>query len=149
MVLIISLVMALVPLLGIAWIFVRGSLLTLDGLLMTLILLAISGAFTGYAVLELRRRRRHPAAARAAGSAGPEATPQGLRQSGRVVRVEFFEAGVGLPNTSIVTLSHGADPLRTLALAGDVRNALPAGRRVEFEFRKENGRNILVNVSHP
>jgi hypothetical protein len=150
MILIISLVMALIPLLGVAWIFIQGSPLTVDGLFMTLILLAISGAFAGNALLELRRKKPDPAAARAVRgrvSVSPGAVA-GLLQSGRVERVEFFEAHVGQPNTSIVTLSNGAAAARTLVLDGDVRNALPTGRQVELEFRKENGRNVLVNVSY-
>jgi hypothetical protein len=150
MILIISAVMALIPLLGIAWIFTHGPLLTVDGLFMTLILLGISGAFAGNVALELRRRKLHAATARA-GTSGLGVTQRSstsLRHEGRVERVEFFEAHVGQANMSIVTLRDGAGASRTLVLDGDVRNALPAGRRVELEFRKDNGRNVLVNVSY-
>jgi len=51
MILVLSLVLGLVPLLGVAWIFVRGMITpwppsaTVDGLFMTLILLALSACF--------------------------------------------------------------------------------------------------------
>jgi hypothetical protein len=145
-----SAVMALLPLLGIAWIFLQGSPLTVDGLFMTLILLGISGTFAANMAMELRRRKLQPAGARAARSSAGVSPPiaGGAVQRGLVERVEFFEARVGQPNTSIVTLSNGADPRRTLVLDGDVRNALPTGRRVEVVVRKENGRNLLVSVSY-
>jgi hypothetical protein len=50
-----SIVLGIIPLLGIAWTFLDGSLTTVDGLFMSLILLALSSIFFLNAVLELRR----------------------------------------------------------------------------------------------
>ncbi|HYX68907.1 MAG TPA: hypothetical protein VE825_07230 [Terriglobales bacterium] len=52
--LVISLVLALVPLAGIGWIGVSGWLATVDGLFMSLILLAIAGVFLLNAGLEAK-----------------------------------------------------------------------------------------------
>jgi len=151
MILIISLIMALLPLLGIGWIVLYGSLFTVDGLFMSLILLGISAMFGGNALLELRRPKSRPAGQQvlpARTRPVPAASVAGLKR-GRVERVEFFESPVGQPNKSIVILANGGDALHTLVLDGDVRNALPSGRKVEIAFRKEAGRNVLVDVNYP
>ena len=64
MVLLISLVLAFIPLLGIVWIVLLGSALTVDGLFTSLILLAISGVFrrervirAAQAALQIRQPR--------------------------------------------------------------------------------------------
>jgi len=54
--LLISIVFALVPLVGIVWIFVVGSITTVDGMFMSLILLTLSGVFLLNVLLELRDR---------------------------------------------------------------------------------------------
>src|SRR5579872_4274141 len=60
MILVLSLVLGLVPLVGVAWIFVSGMITlsppsaTVDGLFMTLILLTLSGCFLLNAFWELR-----------------------------------------------------------------------------------------------
>lgn len=54
--LLISIVFALVPLAGIVWIFVAGSITTVDGMFMSLILLTLSGVFLLNVLLELRDR---------------------------------------------------------------------------------------------
>ena len=56
--LIISLVLAFLPWLGIAWIVLRGSITTVDGLFMGLILLTMSGIFALSAAIEFPRARR-------------------------------------------------------------------------------------------
>ena len=56
MMLILSLVLALIPLLGIAYTAVYGGGLTVDNLFLTLILLTISGVFALSAFLELRAK---------------------------------------------------------------------------------------------
>src|SRR5690348_946590 len=58
MLLIASLVLAIVPLLGIAYIFAQGSFDTVDNLFYALILLAMSGVMAANAVAEWRRRQR-------------------------------------------------------------------------------------------
>jgi hypothetical protein len=62
MILVLSLVLGLMPLLGVAWIFVSGMITlwppsaTVDGLFMTLILLALSACFLLNAYWEMRDR---------------------------------------------------------------------------------------------
>ncbi len=56
MMLVISIVMGIVPLLGIAWTIVTGSVATVDGLFMSLILLTLSAVFFLNAFWELRDR---------------------------------------------------------------------------------------------
>ena len=52
----ISILLALVPLAGIAWIVVTGTITTVDGLFESLIMLSISGVFFLNAFWELRDR---------------------------------------------------------------------------------------------
>lgn len=54
--LLLSLVLGVVPLAGIAWIIVSGSIMNVDGLFLSLILLTVSGIFFLNASLELRDR---------------------------------------------------------------------------------------------
>ena len=54
MMLLLSIVLGIVPLLGIAWTVVNGTITTVDGLFLSLILLALSGIFFLNVVLELR-----------------------------------------------------------------------------------------------
>ena len=62
MILVLSLVLGLVPLVGVVWIFVSGMITvspfsaTVDGLFMTLILLTLSGCFLLNAYWEMRDR---------------------------------------------------------------------------------------------
>jgi len=145
MVLVLLLVLAAVPLLGVLWIALYGSLTTVDGLFMSLILLAMSGILGPLALFELRRRTLgHGASQPTAG----RFTSQGLVRTGKVQEVTFFEANVGQPNKSIVTLSDGGSATQTLVLDGDVRNALPVGQRVQITLRKEAGQNVLLDVNY-
>ena len=68
-----------------------------------------------------------------------------LSQRGKIEKVEFFEANVGQTNKSIVTFSSEGAP-QLLVFEGDLRNALPAGHKVEITFRKAGGYNMLTNV---
>ena len=54
MMLMISIVLGIVPLFGIAWTIATGTITTVDGLFMTLILLTLSGVFFLNAYWELR-----------------------------------------------------------------------------------------------
>ena len=54
--LLISILLGLIPLAGIAWILVAGSITTVDGMFMSLILLTLSGIFFLNVLLELRDR---------------------------------------------------------------------------------------------
>ena len=56
MMLILSLVLALIPLLGIAYTIIEGGGLTVDNLFLVLILLTISGVFALNAFLDVRAR---------------------------------------------------------------------------------------------
>src|SRR6478752_2873290 len=103
MMLVISVLLALVPLLGIAWIVFYGSITTVDGLFMSLILAAMSGIVGLNILIELKQLR-------AGGQSFATATSTssgGLRQRGKVESVQFYESGVGQPNKSVVTLSDG------------------------------------------
>ena len=145
MMLVISVLLALVPLLGIAWIVLNGSITTVDGLFMSLILAAMSGIVALNILIELRKRGtgKQGFATATSTAAG------GLRQRGKVQSVLFYESGVGQPNKSIVTLSEGGGASNLLVLEGDMRNALPVGQKVLVTFRKESGHNVLVDVDYP
>src|SRR5262250_1178113 len=54
MMLLVSIVMGIIPLLGIAWTIATGTITTVDGLFMSLILLTLSGVFFLNAYWELR-----------------------------------------------------------------------------------------------
>jgi hypothetical protein len=54
--LLISIVLGVLPLAGIAWIVIAGSITSVDGLFMSLILLSLSGVFFLNVFLELRDR---------------------------------------------------------------------------------------------
>jgi hypothetical protein len=147
MMLVLSVLLALVPLLGIAWIVMYGSITTVDGLFMSLILAAMSGIVGLNVLLELRK---HAAGGGTRSSATAKATASGgMIQRGKVESVQFYESGVGHPNKSIVTFFNGAGTSQMLVLEGDMRNALPVGQKVELTFRKESGHNVLVNVDYP
>jgi hypothetical protein len=147
MMLILSVLLALVPLLGIVWIVVSGSITTVDGLFMSLILLAMSGIVGLNVLLELRKWRA--GGGRPSFATATVTSTGGLRQRGRVDSVQFYESGVGQPNKSIVMLSNGpASASQMLVFEGDLRNALPVGRKVDITFRKENGCNVLANVDY-
>ncbi len=147
--LVISIVLAIIPLLGIVWILSSGSIWTVDGLFMTLILAAMSGILGMNAVFELRKRS--PAFA---GNARTSPSPVvrmvggGAVQRGKVEKVLFFESNVGQPNKSIVTLSNGAGAPRMLVFEGDLRNSLPAGKKVEITYRDDSGHKVLLGVNY-
>jgi hypothetical protein len=154
MLLIIYALLALVPLLGIGWVLMAGTLTTVDGLFMSLICLTISGIFALNALFELRNRTLGSgklAGTRA--SSGPPRVSAGRSsgdnvEQGRVESVQFFESGVGQPNNSVVTLSNGPGSSRWLVFEGDLRNALPVGKKVEITSRDDAGRKILLNVQY-
>jgi len=148
MMLILSVLLALVPLLGIAWILMKGLVTTVDGLFMSLILLAMSGIVGLNILLELRKKSSGAARSSSTATAASSISG-GLTQRGKVQSVQFYESGVGEPNKSVVTLGDGEASSRLLVLEGDMQNALPVGQRVEVTFRKESGHNVLVNVEYP
>jgi hypothetical protein len=150
MALLISLVLALIPLLGIVYIVFFGAPFTVDGLFMSLILLSISGILGLNVLIELRKGKSAFAPSRGALNSRPSGTVSDgshLKARGKVSDVVFFESNVGQPNKSIVTLASNGSS-QTLALEGDVRNALPVGQTLEITLRKEPGRNVLVDVNY-
>jgi hypothetical protein len=62
MMLVLSVVLGIVPLMGVAWIVLKASVTTVDGLFMTLILLTLSGILFLNALLEVRGRLKKSAA---------------------------------------------------------------------------------------
>ena len=82
MMLVISIVMGIVPLLGIAWTIATGTVTTVDGLFMSLILLTLSAVFFLNAFWELRDRGalafldKKKVAAAATSAATPKVTTQ-------------------------------------------------------------------------
>ena len=153
MLLIVSVVLAILPLLGIVWVLFTRSVTTVDGLFLSLMLLSISGIFGLNAFWEFQRQRRraawfkqHPEAARQLVTMTDAEVAGVLR--GRVERVQFYEAHVGQPNKSVVFLSNGSGVSRMIVLEGDLRNRLPAGKRVEISYREENGRRQLLSADY-
>jgi len=65
MMLMLSVVLGIVPLLGVAWIVLKSSVTTVDGLFTSLILLALSGILLLNAFLELRGKRNKSSAPKA------------------------------------------------------------------------------------
>ena len=61
MMLVLSVVLGVVPLMGVAWIVLNASVTTVDGLFMSLILLTLSGILFLNAFLELRGRMKKSA----------------------------------------------------------------------------------------
>ncbi len=149
-VLIASLVLALVPLLGIAYIMAQGSFDTVDNLFYALILLAMSGIFAANAMMELRRRGRVGTFARVpAGTAQFAASAAGTyTERGLVEDVLFFESPIGQPDKSIVTLRASHGPARLLFFEGDLRNQLPAGHQVEVTYEALNGANRVLALNY-
>jgi len=78
MMLVISIVMGVVPLVGIAWTIATGTVTTVDGLFMSLILLTLSAVFFLNAFWELRDRGALAFLdkKKAAAAATPAATPK-------------------------------------------------------------------------
>ena len=58
MLLILYALLALVPLLGVVWVLMQGTITTVDGLFMSLIFLTISGIFAASALFEVRNLLR-------------------------------------------------------------------------------------------
>jgi len=147
MVLALLLLLAAIPLVGVVWIAAYGSLFpqpTVDALFTTLILLATSGIFGATALFELRRYL----SGAGQGSAANSRSLSGSVRRGRVREVTFYEADVGQPNKSIVTLGEDGRSAEMLVLSGDVRNALPVGQKVQITLRKQEGQNVLVDVQY-
>ncbi len=149
MLLVISTLLAIIPLLGIVWVLMTRSIFSVDGLFLTLILVAISGIFALNASWELQRvrRRRRLGLTRSTTRLVPVPAGGAVLQ-GLVQRVDFYEAPVGQPNKSVVTLANGDGKPRILVLAGDLRNRVPAGKRVQLIYRDLDGVKTLVAADY-
>ena len=154
-VLLISGILGLLPLLGIAYILANSNIrqagLTVDALFMSLILLTMSGIFFLNIALELLARRRRSAPGVAAPNAAASRivnTPAGTHiDTGVVESVAFYETEVGRPDKSLVTLRPAnGGPGRTLVFSGDLRNALPTGKLVKITYAAGAEGNLLVGV---
>ena len=62
MMLVLSVILGIVPLMGVAWIVLKASVTTVDGLFMSLILLTLSGILFLNAFLDVRGRLKKSAA---------------------------------------------------------------------------------------
>jgi hypothetical protein len=149
-VLIASLVLAIVPLLGIAYIMAQGSFDTVDNLFYVLILLAMSGIFALNAMAEWRRLGRVRAFARVRGGAAQFAASAAgtYTERGLVEDVLFFESPIGEPDKSMVTLRSGRGAARLLFFEGDLRNQLPAGHEVEVTYEAQNGAHRVLALNY-
>ncbi len=165
--LIVSIFIGLISLAGVGLVFYQDPAITVDNLFISLMLLTISGIFLLNAALELRGRvgkkrqqpqpASQPAKTAAPASLGAAAATEGAnlappaiaRQRGIVREVQFFEAPVGRPNKSIVLLQlNGANSTRMFAFEGDLRNALPIGKKVEISYRENGGTCDLQDVNY-
>ena len=170
--------LGLIPLAGVAFIVLSGTLLTVDGLFMTLILLAISATFFFEIALEMHRRGMlpfipKPSEAPAAGAKGGTSTaparpnreiyaaaaPPPMRWSaaagetqthtGVVERVEFFEAPVGFSDKTLVYFRTDKAAAPTLwTICGDVRNQLTPHKRVTVTLRADDGCASVLAIDY-
>jgi hypothetical protein len=148
-VLIISILLALAPLLGIAYIIWQDAILTVDSIFYTLILLAMSAIFGGNALYELTRGRRGRGSESGGRVEFGKAGPGTRTERGLVESVMFYESPVGYADKSIVTLRpNGSKSARMLPFEGDLRNQLPVGQYVELTYRSNGGNNQVVQLSY-
>jgi hypothetical protein len=153
MLLLLSMILAVLPLLGIAALLWVNPELTVDNLFMSLILLTISGIFGINVLLELRDRglplpllgkKRGPGMVAVGAGRAYVVMPTGeVKQSGVVEQVAYYESGIGQTNRCVVTLRDGAGP-RMLVFKGDVRDQFPVGGRVTVRYRTgDEGADLL------
>lgn len=153
MLLLLSMILAVLPLLGIAGLIYVTPELTVDNLFMSLILLTISGIFGINVLLELRDRglpmpllgkKRVPGMVAVSAGRAYVVMPTGeVKESGVVENVAYYESGIGRTNRCLVTLRDGAGP-RMLVFKGDVRDQFPLGGRVTVTYRSsEEGADLL------
>ncbi len=140
MLLLVSMILAVLPLLGIAALIWLDPVLTVGNLFTSLMLLTISGLFGLNVLIELRQRlRRKAAVGTGSGAHGKVVVmPSGkVKEKGLVEHVAYFESGIGHTNRSVITLRNGAAP-RLLVFKGDVRDQFPLGRQVEVVYQPED-----------
>ncbi len=150
MLFLLSMLLATLPLAGIAFLFWANPAITVDNLFTSLILLTISGIFGINILLELKENGwRPPLGKRAA--RGHAATGRAMVtvdgtvvESGVVDSVGYFESGVGKPNRFVLTLRDDGNQPRMLVFYGDLRDQFPVGRRVAITYRREPEANTLL-----
>jgi len=152
-VLLISILLALLPLVGIVWFLITTPGLTVDNLFTTLILLAISSVFGINVLIELYKRSMLPflkpklqaagvagyaTSAKAIGSVTLASANGVLREKCFIQSVDFYEASVGQHDKSVVMLRpDGAQAAKMVVFLGDVRNALQPGSKAVITYRAE------------
>ena len=140
-------VLLLLCMAGVAWIVLSRDLFTVDGLFMVLILLTMTGAIAFELLYELRQKEAPEttvARARAgSGTAGTQSSAGTLVESGLVEKAEFYEAPVGQPNKTVVSLKSGSEA-RWITFEGNVLHLLPQGHKVRIVYRP-GPLNVLVD----
>ena len=135
MVLALLLILAVIPLLGIGWIAVYGSLFpqpTVDALFMSLILLTMSGILGATALFELRKRRFGSSSTT---NPAKSTSPGGLVRSGKVKEVVFFADRCDI-SEEITRLTSHLNQFRDCLKSDE-----PVGRTLDF-LAQEIGREI-------
>lgn len=150
MLLLVSMILAALPLVGIAALIWTSPELTVDNLFTSLMLLTISGLFGLNVLIELRERGLPLPflGKKAASGAGTHrkvvVMPSGkIKDRGLVEHVAYFESGIGHTNRSVVTLRNGTAP-RLLVFKGDVRDQFPLGRQVEVMYSEDKEGSDLL-----
>lgn len=171
--LVLSLVLGLIPLVGIAMIAVGGWIATVDGLFTSLILAAMSGVFFLNALLEIRAMGLLPflkkpetkpatatAAAASAGAArsspavrvtaGKPTPPPALSADGLITEtgiiesVSLYEMPVGQADKSLLTFRpQGSAAGRPMVFAGNVQHLRP-GHKIRISYKPSPDGNQLV-----
>lgn len=164
--LVLSLVLGLIPMVGIALIGISGWLATVDGLFTSLILAAMSGVFLLNALLEARAlglvpsflkpsgpkapmAGGRPAGPRAAtGPAAPPPPPSAdgvVTETGVVEGVRLYEMPVGSADKSLVDFrAKGSPSARRMVFCGNVQH-LRAGRKIRISYKPSPDGNLLLN----
>ncbi len=154
LVLLVSVILAILPLAGIAALIWVEPALTVGNLFTSLMLLTISGLFGLNVLVELGERRRVKKAGfppfPKAGKGGTPTSgkvvvmpPGKMKERGVVEQVAYFESRVGHSNRSVVTLRNGTGP-RLLVFKGDVRDQFPLGRQVEVVYSEDKEGSDLL-----
>jgi len=149
----ITTILALLPLLGVAYVVVSGTLFTVDGLFVILMCLGISTVFGINAAMEAyslglipgMKPKAAPARAGATGQVAVEEAFGIYVASGTIRDARVFEAEVGQPNKTLVEFQEdGASNTRFVTFLDNVRDQLPVGSRVRITYRAEPDGNVLL-----
>ncbi len=169
--LVLSVVLGLIPLAGIALIAVSGWIATVDGLFTSLILLAMSSVFFFNSFLEARALGMVPkflrpkpsgsanrsstgtvgasaTSARMSGAATPPPPPSAngvVTEVGTVESVRLYEMPVGQADKSLVAFrAQGSPAPRQMVFCGNVQH-LRGGRKIRISYKPSPDGNVLVN----